>query len=159
MRLIAEIKTMGNAMMLQTHQALPQLEGKYEVLIKEIGKHRSLEQNAKLWALICEICKKVDGDISSKDTVYTQILKMAGAKYEIFTLKKSAYDDKALDKFGIRNYEIVKSNDKFVTVIAFYGSSKMNTKEMSELIDTTFKYASQSGVSINEEYWRDILNG
>lgn len=40
-------------------------------------------------------------------------------------------------------------------VYLFYGSSKMDTKEMSDLIDTTLRYASELG--IYTPYWEELL--
>lgn len=164
MKIIADIKSMGNTLMIQTTQQVDLKDGKYQVEIKDIKNKRSLDQNAMLWGIICDISKKLYGDLSEKDSIYLQLLEMAGAKYTILTLLEEAFNDKALDSFGIRNYREIaretKPNGKvFVSVIAFYGSSTFNTKEMANLIDATIKYATNVGVPVDYDYWEGVLNG
>lgn len=158
MRLTCQINNAGNVLVLSA-RPLPQIkDGKYQVDIKEIGKDRTLQQNAKLWALIGDISKKQNGDLRDVDDIYLQLLEMSGAKYEILTLKENAFNDKALERFGIRRYKVIKERNGFVSVIAYYGSSTFNTKEMSNLIETTIRYASECGVDVDYEYWKDVLN-
>jgi len=164
MKIVADIKAMGNSLLLQTTQPIELNDGRYDVDIREIRSKRSLDQNAMLWGIICEISKSQYGDLSEKENIYLQLLEMAGAKYTILTLSKEAYEDKALDAYGIRNYREVgrgfnPDGKEFVSVIAFYGSSTMNTKEMTQLIDATIRYATNCGVRVDEEYWKGVLDG
>ena len=61
-----------------------------------------------------------------------------------------------LDLNSIHNRKVVQ-NIPMVTAFIFYGSSKFDTKEMSDLIDTTPRYASEVGVENVNDYWRELL--
>ena len=161
MKFLAEVKALGDALMLRTTQRINLQDGKYDVEIREIGSKRSLDQNAMLWGVISEISKKLYGDISEKENIYLQLLAMSGAKYEFIKVEKRVLEEKALEKLGIRNYKVVKENEEENSVIlmVFYGSSTFNTKEMNQLIETTLNYASNCGVDVDENYWKGVLDG
>lgn len=160
MKFIADVKVMGNALMVQTTQRIALADGKYDIDINLPGTKRSLDQNAMLWGVISELSKKLYGDLSEKETIYTQLLEMSGAKYEFIKVQKRVVEEKALEALGIRYYKIIKENNDDNTYIlqVFYGSSTFNTKEMTQLIETTLKYASNCGVDVDENYWRGIIN-
>lgn len=130
----------------------------YAIEVKKPYKKRSLNQNSYLWALINEICMEEDGDISGANDKYIQLLQMAGAKSVILEMPKDAVSDfekvfrtiKVLDER--QDGETIKA-----TVQAFYGSSTFDTKEMTQLVDTTIRYASEIG--IETDYWESLLKG
>lgn len=158
MRLIANIKAMGNSLLVQTRKPIALKDGEYEVNLREVGDNHSDEQRRMLWGVIMDISKALYGDASEKDNIYLQLLEMSGARYELLTLKIDAFEQGALDMFGIRNYRKIKEKNGFVSVIAFYGLSNMNKKETSQLIDTTIRYASEVGVEVDEDYWKGLLS-
>ena len=161
MKVIGEVKTIGDSIMIHADNLLENLEdGKYTVELKKYRKGRSLDQNAYFWKLVGEIAKKEDGDLRNKDTLYLHLLKMAGAKYEVLYLQEEALNS-LLEFDVIKNCSIVNrkviNNVSMVTAYVFYGSSRFDTKEMSDLIDTTLRYASEVGVENVDEYWRELL--
>ena len=62
----------------------------------------------------------------------------------------------------MRHVKVIKqqtiNHEVYDTIWAFYGSSTFDTKEMSDLIETTLKYAEEVGVPDVNSYWKGLLN-
>ena len=159
MRTIAEAKFIGNQALVSAPVPFNLDDGEYLVSIEPKKKKRSLDQNRYFWKLVGEIAKKENGDLSDVDTLYTNLLQMAGAKYESIIIKHEA-----LERFKslVRHVKIIKqqviNHELYDTVWAFYGSSQFDTSEMTQLIDTTLKYAEEAGVPDVNSYWKGLLN-
>lgn len=119
---------------------------------------RSNQQNRMMWALIGEICEKINGCRSDAEemNIYCQILQETGAKCDLFQCTEEAY---AAFKKQFRYCTVLEERDgkkgKTLIVKAYFGTSQMNTEEMSKVIDRTIQYAEEVG--INTEYWREVL--
>lgn len=159
MRTIAETKFIGNQALVSAPVPFNLDDGEYLVSIEPKKKKRSLDQNRYFWKLVGEIAKKENGDLSDVDTLYTNLLQMAGAKYESLIIKHEA-----LERFKslVRHVKIIKqqviNHELYDTVWAFYGSSQFDMSEMAQLIDTTLKYAEEAGVPDVNSYWKGLLN-
>ena len=159
MRTIAETKFIGNQALVSAPVPFNLDDGEYLVSIEPKKKKRSLDQNRYFWKLVGEIAKKENGDLSDVDTLYTNLLQMAGAKYESLIIKHEA-----LERFKslVRHVKIIKqqviNHELYDTVWAFYGSAQFDTSEMAQLIDTTLKYAEEAGVPDVNSYWKGLLN-
>lgn len=134
---------------------------KYEVNIQEYRSKRSLEQNAYMWLLISEIDKKLNGERPSEPIdVYIQCLQRANAKYDFIYILHEAVNElkkkfRAMEYIGnVEVNGVMLENWKI-----YYGSSTMNTKEMSNLIDCVLDYANEVGVDDIDNYWKEILKG
>lgn len=160
---MATIELKPNYMGLRAVQDEMKPDEDYLIEISKSKKRRTLEQNAMLWGLIGEINEKVNGTKASEDSlgIYVQIIKMAGAKVETISMRKDAYED-----FKQRTSEIFRGfttvyewkNSKgveFVQVLCYYGTSKLNTEEMSAVIDKTLEYA--ANVGLDAEYWKERM--
>ena len=136
---------------------------RYEVDIKEYKSKRSLEQNRYLWKLITEIAKVENGGITNQDNItetYTNLLEKANAKFEFVLCPKEAINEFKKRFRAIRvNGTVVIKTVEYTQLQVFYGSSTMNTKEMSQLIDITLDYAYKVGVADVKNYWEEILRG
>lgn len=138
---------------------LLELENKpYSIEIKEVSNKRSLQQNAYLWALIDEIDKELNGYLSDRMGVYCQILEMANAKYEYLLCEERVLDS-LRENAGIRALE-VKGNEyvngiEYLLVKVYIGSSKFDTKEMTQLLDTAIHYAEELGIVT--DYYMEML--
>lgn len=136
---------------------------RYEVNLKEYKSKRSLEQNRYLWLLITEIAKIENGGIANQDNItetYTNLLEMANAKFTFLLLPNEAINEFKKRFRAIRvNGTVTIKGVEYTQIQAFYGSSTMNTKEMSQLIDVTLDYAYQVGVKDIDNYWKEILKG
>ena len=134
---------------------------KYEVNIKEYKHKRSLEQNSYMWALIGEIDKKLNGGRPNEPiNVYIQCLQRANAKYDFVYILHDVVNElkkkfRAMEYIGdVEINGVMLENWKI-----YYGSSTMNTKEMSNLIDCVLDYASEVGIDDIDNYWKEILKG
>ncbi len=138
-----------------------QLEHKqYAIELSEVKNKRTLQQNKYLWALIHEIAEKEDGHLKDEMETYCALLERAKAKYTYISIIEDAIDT-FRTSVGVRALHVVRrrKSDKTGKIIAdckvYIGSSKFNTKEMNQLIDTTIDYAEQIG--IDTCFYKDIL--
>ena len=129
----------------------------YEVSAKESRFSRTQAQNRKLQRIINMICMEQDGNLQNRDKLYLQLLEMSGAKCEEITIRYDAIQDFAMlvKDLRVRSITLV-NNVLYATVDVFHGSSKMDTKEMSKLIETAINYAYQLGVDVEGYDQRDI---
>ena len=134
-------------------------EKNYVLDLKERKPKRSLAQNAMYWKVLSQICMKQDGNLKDLQELHCQMLKMSGASYVIVTI-----EDKDIEKikkdFDIRAMTIlskqVVNHRLYDQVQLFKGSSKYDSSEMSQLIDTALNYAAELG--IETDYWRSLLD-
>ncbi len=133
----------------------------YSLVINDIKEIRTLGQNGFLWALIREIAKNENSFSNDDWEVYCGLLRLAKAKYTYITVLEDGKD--ALSQaHGVRAVEWLgtetRENGKtFYKARIYLGSSQMDTKEMSVLIDKTLEYAENLG--IDTEYYREGLCG
>lgn len=125
------------------------------VQITKAKSKRSIEQNKYMWALLNEIDKERNGGRSCDDwAVYIEALERAGAKFERISCKAEA-ERMLKEQFRAVQFVRVFDDEGRNEYKCFYGSSKMNTKEMSELIDAVLDIAAAEG--INTAYWEGVL--
>ena len=121
-----------------------QPEKEYE--IKEHRQKRSLDANAYLWVLISKIQQVLN---VPKEMIYKDLIKDIGV-YEVVPIKNVAVDKfcEAWHKNGLGWItETTKSKlEGYTNVLAYYGSSEYDTKEMSRLIDTTVEECRQLNI-------------
>lgn len=125
----------------------------YRVNMTPVKSKRSIQQNKYLWELIHDISVERNGTPTSDDDwdVYLEALEKAQAKFEYVACLPEAYE---LLKRQFRATKIMNEfehNDKtFLQLKVFYGSSKMDVKEMAKLLDTVIMMAQEEGVVLNE---------
>lgn len=123
-------------------------------ITKARGK-RSIEQNKYMWVLIGEIDRARNGGRPSDDwVVYIEALERAGAKCERIACKAEA-ERMLREQFRAVQFVRVYDDEGRNEYKCFYGSSKMDTKEMSDLIDAVLDMAADEG--INTAYWEGVL--
>lgn len=111
--------------------------------VKEHKEKRSLDANAYMWTLLTKL-----QDILKipKEDIYKDLIRNIGS-CEIVPIKDEAVDKfrQAWSKNGLGWItETTKSKlDGFTNVIAYYGSSTYDTKEMSRLIDLVVQECQQ----------------
>ena len=123
----------------------------YVIEIKELKNKRTLRQNAYMWKLIHEIANK--WHVEDLD-VYIQALEQANAKSE-YVLGLPTIENELKKNFRavkVVRPEIYKGK-KMIVYECFIGSSKMNTKEMSELLEIIINWATQLGIPVLEDYY------
>lgn len=123
-------------------------EKPYRISLNIIKSKRSIEQNALMWSLIHEISKARGTERANDDwDIYLEALERAGAKYEYIAVLPEA------ERLLKENFRAVKlmnqfehNNRLFNQYKVYYGSSKMNTKEMTLLLETVLDMASEVGI-------------
>lgn len=119
--------------------------------IKEPKSKRSLEQNKLLWKLIHRIAKETYQDDTE---VYCAVLERTDALSDYVI---TAVDmEEALRKSfrGVKFIRMQEVNGKECYVYKVYlGSSKMDTKEMNELIEITMQVCGELGIDTREEWY------
>lgn len=119
----------------------------YQIEIKQGKDKRSLDQNAKLWAMISQASKAMNQDTN---TTYCNLLLQTEAKYDFIAISPNPEIIKQLEsqfraiKFR-QETESAKGKAMHVYQV-FYGSSKFNVAEMSELIDRAYDLLAELGI-------------
>ena len=112
-------------------QELAQCE-KLSIEIKKYRKKRSLDANGMLWACIGEIASVLRAD---KWEIYLKMLKRYG-KYTYICVKPAVVEAM---KAQWRECEVIGEIDingtKAVQMLCYFGSSSLDTKEFSVLLD------------------------
>jgi hypothetical protein len=120
------------------------MEKVYVCEVKEPKSLRSLNQNKMLWQLIHKIAK-TQGQTDNE--VYCACLERADALSDYLI---SAYDMEDALRKSFRGVRFVRKQDvngKECNIYKVYiGSSKMSTKEMTELLDITLQICAEMGI-------------
>ena len=123
----------------------------YLMEVKEPKSKRSLEQNKLLWSLIHRIAKETYQDDID---VYCTVLERADALSDYVITAIDMAETLRKSFRGVKFIRIQEVNDKDCYIYKVYlGSSKMNTAEMTELIEITMQVASELGIDIREEWY------
>ena len=115
--------------------------------IKQPKSQRSLQQNKLLWKLIHNIAKATYQDDMD---VYCAILEKADALSE-YVITAIEMEDALRKSFrGVKFIRTQEVNGKECYVYKVYlGSSKMDTKEMTELLDITLQICGELGLEVD----------
>ena len=126
----------------------------YRLNFSEIKSKKTLQQSHYLWSLLHDISVVRNGELATSESdweVYIEALERAQAKFEYVACLPEAYE---LLKQQFRATKIMNEfehNGKtFIQAKVFYGSSKMDVKEMAKLLDTVIMMAQDEGVELRE---------
>ena len=126
------------------------LDKYYDVSIKEPTNKRSLQQNKMLWSLIHSIAKATNQD---DNDVYCGLLEKADALSDYIITAVEMEDALRKSFRGIKFMRMQEVNGKDCYIYKVYlGSSKMNTKEMTELLETAIQIASELEIEVEYGY-------
>ena len=130
-----------------------ELDKEYSMEIKEVRSHRTLQQNKYMWALIHEIAHHESMNQSEVE-VCTLALEEANAKY-IYLLGTPEVEDELKKNFrAVRVVRPTIENGKeFIVYKCFIGTSKMDTKEMTKVVDIIIAWAEELGIETDEKYY------
>lgn len=128
--------------------------GRLEIEVKPYKSKRSLEQNRLLWALLEKMAKAVSGVNSTitREECYCVMLEEAGVKYEILYALRETEKELRRSFRAVRNtgeIEIINGKE-YAVYQCFIGSSKFNTKEMTDLIEAVLDKLTELGVYDSE---------
>ena len=128
---------------------------KYEV--KEYKEKRSLDANAYAWVLLGKLQDKLH---IPKEEIYRDAIKNIGS-YEIIPIKNEAVEKfrQAWSKKGLGWItETTKSKlDGYTNVLAYYGSSIYDTKEMTRFIEQIIQECEQLDIETKSKAEIDSL--
>ena len=125
----------------------------YSVEIKEKKPSRSINQNKMMWEIIHQIDIARNGYRSNDEwNIYIEALERAGAK--CYYIQAYAEAEEGL-KSSFRAIQLLEKKGIYNVYKVFAGSSKMDTKEMTELIDTVLDMASECGIVT--DYYKELL--
>ncbi len=121
----------------------------YVCEIKQPKSQRSLQQNKLLWKLVHNIAKATYQDDMD---VYCGILEKADALSD-YVITAIEMEDALRKSFrGVKFIRKQEVNGKECYVYKVYiGSSKMDTKEMTELLDITLQICGELGIEVDYE--------
>lgn len=135
------------------------LQKEYIVEVRELREKRSLDANAYLWLICGDLAVKMG---ITKEDVYRQAVKQVGAfvivpiKDEAIDRWREVWESKGLgwvtDSLGS-----CKKTRGYSNMIAYYGSSSYNTKEMSTLINYLLAEAKEQGIEYVSQDIRKAL--
>lgn len=126
------------------------LDKYYDVSIKEPTNKRSLQQNKMLWSLIHSIAKSTNQE---DNDVYCALLEKADALSDYIITAVEMEDALRKSFRGIKFMRMQEVNGKDCYIYKVYlGSSKMNTKEMTELLETAIQIASELEIEVDYGY-------
>ena len=109
--------------------------------VKEKKSTRSLQQNKMLWELINKIAK-IQGQDDME--VYCELLERADAKSDYILARPETEEGLRKNFRGVKFIRQQIVNETIFNVYKVYiGSSKMTTKEMTELLEITLKMCSE----------------
>lgn len=128
---------------------------KYEV--KEYKEKRSLDANAYAWVLLGKLQDKLH---IPKEEIYRDTIKNIGS-YEVIPIKNEAVEKfrQAWGKKGLGWItETTKSKlDGYTNVLAYYGSSIYDTKEMTRFIEQIIQECEQLDIETKSKAEIDSL--
>lgn len=128
---------------------------KYEV--KEYKEKRSLDANAYAWVLLGKLQDKLH---IPKEEIYKDAIKNIGS-YEVIPIKNEAVEKfrQAWSKKGLGWItETTKSKlDGYTNVLAYYGSSIYDTKEMTRFIELIIQECEQLDIETKSKAEIDSL--
>lgn len=115
--------------------------------ISKWREKRSLDSNSYLWVLLDQIADKLN---STKEEIYRQFIKRVGV-FEVLPIK-----DVALDRF-VKSWQskglgwvcetLGKSKiSDYTNIVAYFGTSTYDSKEMTRLLDEVVKEAKELGI-------------
>lgn len=120
---------------------------KLSVTVEPARKKRSLDSNAYLWV----VCQKMAEVLrTTKEEVYQKLVRDVG-QFEIVPIRDDAADDfiRKWNGRGLGWHAEVEGDSKlegYKRVIAYFGSSVYNNREMAILIDELVTQAKEIGV-------------
>lgn len=131
-----------------------------EVTAKAYKESRSIKQNKFLWALITLISDAINHEHTEESMmkIYSELLVKANVKRDLIAVLPQAVEVLQRQfRAVIPTYQTITSENEKTgkkaqlnTYWVYEGSSRYNTKEMTELLEVTLKYADECGVKSSD---------
>lgn len=145
---ILQIKVNVNDIIIDELNSFKTAKNGLTIEIKKYRENRSLNANAYAWVLIDKIAKKLN---TTKEEIYREVIKRVGV-FEILPIKEIAvetfyrrWQSKGLG-WVCDNLGACKTLKGYVNIVAYYGTSTYDTKEMSRFIDEVVAEAKSQNI-------------
>lgn len=114
----------------------------YEIIVQKVVKHRSLDSNSYLWALVGRMAEILNQD---KDVVYYEMLKRYGVS--IVVKIKDADRDRFFRSWKyVEQHEKLPPEERAQYYRVYLGSSAYDTQEMSVLLNGVVSECEELGI-------------
>ena len=128
--------------------------------ISKWREKRSLDSNAYAWVLLDKIAEKTR---NTKENIYREIIKRVGV-FEILPIKDVAVES-FIKRWQSKGLGWVCDNlgsspklKGYTKIVAYYGTSTYDTKEMSRFIDEVVSEAHELGIqTLDEKYLESLI--
>lgn len=129
--------------------------------ISKWREKRSLDSNAYAWVLLDKIAEKTR---NTKENIYREIIKRVGV-FEILPIKDDAVNS-FIKRWQSKGLGWVCDNlgsspklKGYTKIVAYYGTSTYDTKEMSRFLDEVVNEAKELGIStLDEKDLESLIN-
>lgn len=144
---IFTIKTKDTTIPNEEISILKNAENGVKVDISKWREKRSLDSNAYAWVLMDKIARKLN---TTKEEVYKSIIKKKGV-FEALPIKNIAVDS-FIKKWQSKGLGWICEIDRastipnYTLVLAYFGTSTYDSKEMSDFIDEVVYEAQKQGI-------------
>lgn len=137
----------------QVQQLINGFDPKKEYEIREAPKKRSLDSNAYLWILADKLADKLK---TTKEQVYRQAIDSVGVFEEIKVNTPEA--GQRFKRIWMQNGLgwLTKTIDD-TTILAYYGSSTYDSKQMARLIDFLQEECVNQGIEVRPQWEVDAM--
>jgi len=148
-RLLLTIETHANNLSYDTINEYNTNVDDYNITIEKYREPRSLNSNSYMWILCDKVADKIN---STKEEVYKKAVREVGV-FEMLPIKNTAlaefkrrWASKGLGWFceELRDSKLAG----YTTVVAYFGSSTYNSKEMSRLLDYVVEECKGLGIDV-----------
>lgn len=120
----------------------------YNISFKKYHSNRSIEQNRMMWGIIQKIAKETNND---EMEIYIDGLEKANCVSEFLMMLPEAYESIKKTVRAAKICETREYNGKQMYVVkVFVGSSKYDTKEMTDLINYFIQLAAELNIYIGD---------
>jgi hypothetical protein len=124
----------------------------YKFEPKELKANKSYEQVKMIWEILTLISEKQCGkyDKENIENLYASCLVKAGVKHEYMLVQKEAIETlKKAFRIVVEKENREYNNKQMVVVQCFYGLSKLDKRESSQLIEIVLDMAVKEGIDVN----------
>ena len=114
----------------------------YEITVQKAVKHRSLDSNSYLWALVSQMAEVLNQD---KDSVYYEMLKRYGVSI-VVKIKDSDRDRFLRSWKYVEQHEKLPPEERAQYYRVYLGSSAYNAQEISVLLNGVVSECEELGI-------------
>lgn len=134
---------------------------KYTLNIKQYRKKRSKDANAYFWEMCGQLAEKTK---STPVEIYREFLRCIGDNFEVVPIKTERVQS-FIEAWGTNGIGWVcdilgeSSLEGYTNVVAYWGSSTYDSKQMSALIDFLIQECKEQGINTDTPQMAALIEG